>query len=110
MASKNLVVDQCPLCRRRDILKLSHIIPRGVYRRVSMNGLSVNIVGGNATLTQSQLRTALLCEDCEQKLNKNGERYFLLNCLQSDASFPLLDRASLASHALPRDIKRSLRG
>ncbi|MDR3734278.1 MAG: hypothetical protein P4L10_01940 [Acidobacteriaceae bacterium] len=47
-----------------------------------------------------QLKIPLLCKACEDKLNKNGERYFLAQCLQADQSFPLFSRADLARHAL----------
>jgi hypothetical protein len=103
MSISSQTIDDCALCLRRDILRLSHIIPRGCYRRVSMGErIAVNIVKDQAVLIQSQLKTPLLCKDCEDKFNKNGERYFLLQCLQPDHSFPLLDRAYFARHALNR--------
>jgi hypothetical protein len=49
----------------------------------------VNIVNGNAFLSQKQLRAKLLCRDCEGKFNSKGEKYFLENCLQTDGSFPI---------------------
>jgi hypothetical protein len=86
---------------RRDILQRSHVIPHGVYRRVSQHPKgSVNIVRDRAILTQAQLNVPLLCIDCERKFSKFGEHYFLGQCLQPDTSFPLLDRSLLARHAL----------
>jgi hypothetical protein len=60
----------------------------------------VNIIRDKAVLSQSQLKAPLFCNACEDKLNKNGERYFLAECLQADQSFPLFSRANLARHAL----------
>lgn len=94
-------VGECALCKRRALLELSHIIPKGCYRRVSLgSNLTVNIIRDKAVLTQMQLKIPLLCKACEDKLNKNGERYFLAQCLQADQSFPLFSRADLARHAL----------
>lgn len=92
---------ECALCRRRTLVVLSHIIPKGCYRRVSLgDDRIVNIVRDKAVLTEVQLKAPLLCKACEDKLNKNGERYFLAQCLQLDQSFPLFSRADLARHAL----------
>jgi hypothetical protein len=101
MASQTKTIDDCALCLRRDVLQMSHVIPRGVYRRVSKDPRgSVNIVRNKAILTQSQLKVPLLCLDCEGRFSKYGENYFLAQCLQPNGAFPLLDRALLARHAL----------
>ncbi len=94
-------VGECALCKCRALLELSHIVPKGCYRRVSLGGnLTVNIIRDRAVLTEVQLKAPLFCKVCEDKLNKNGERYFLAQCLQADQSFPLFSRADLARHAL----------
>ena len=36
----------------------------------------------------------MLCKDCEQILNKQGEKWVLANCRQEDDSFPLWDKLS----------------
>jgi len=94
-------VEDCRICKRRRLLRNSHVIPRGVYRRVQRDEkFSVNIVQRKAILSQAQLKAPLFCSDCEQRLSKRGEDYFLSNCLQRDGSFPLFFRAEICSPSL----------
>jgi hypothetical protein len=44
---------------------------------------------GVAISTDTQIRADLLCCECEQLLNRNGENWVLANCHQPDGSFPL---------------------
>lgn len=94
---------QCKLCLKTSAtLRDSHFLPKGVYKRLRDNGernpnpwaLSRN----KAIQTSKQQTVYLLCEDCEQRLSKNGERWVLGNCLQGDGKFPL---ASFLSSRFP---------
>jgi hypothetical protein len=38
-----------------------------------------------------------LCHDCEERLNKNGENWFLANCWRHDGDFPLHDALKTAT-------------
>jgi 5-methylcytosine-specific restriction endonuclease McrA len=65
----------CALCSKTRELQDSHVIPRGCYNRLRGHQKStVNIVNGNAFLSQKQLRAKLLCRDCEGKFNSKGEK------------------------------------
>jgi hypothetical protein len=87
------VIETCALCLQPRLLKDSHVIPKGVYRRTrGAQSPGVSIANGKAFLSEKQLQTKLLCAGCEDRLNKLGERYFLQNCLQTDGSFPIYEK------------------
>lgn len=92
MNALKTTVGICRLCELTRALVESHIIPRGCYSRLSVDGRSlVNIVRRNAFMSQKQLKVRLLCKACEDKFSKCGERIFFRKCLQRDGSFPLMD-------------------
>lgn len=73
---------QCRLCGASDILIDSHLIPKGVYRRVqnSFCGFKKDLVQtdldrGTAALDSRQLKEKLLCKSCESRF-KVSEDYF----------------------------------
>jgi len=74
-------------------LKKSHLLPAAVYKRLrneeEENPNPVLISSKTAVQTSRQLWANLLCEDCEQRLNKYGEKWVLENCIQKDGSFPI---------------------
>jgi hypothetical protein len=88
------MVGQCKLCLKEDNLKESHFIPAGIYRRLrDKNEKNPNpffISNKKAVQTSKQKWAHLLCNDCEQRLNKDGENWVLGNCVQKDGSFPLM--------------------
>jgi hypothetical protein len=51
-----------------------------------------------ALQTSKQIKTRLLCSECEQRFSKHGETWVLARCLQADGSFPL---AALLASRLP---------
>lgn len=74
---------QCAMCRREAVaLKLSHIIPNGVFRRIKQaqgSGQLVLMDDSEATPTtrsQSSWTEDLLCDDCEQRVSRY-EKYGL---------------------------------
>jgi len=87
------MIGRCKLCGETKILLDSHYIPKGVYRRLRdatfENPNPWKVTKKTATQTSKQLTAYLLCQDCEQLLNKNGEKWVLANCLQENANFPL---------------------
>ena len=54
----------------------------------------------------------LLCQDCEQRLSKNGERWVLSHCLKRNGSFPLAEMLAARKPDMcwERPIPRLLRG
>ncbi|MDR3791788.1 MAG: hypothetical protein P4L03_00265 [Terracidiphilus sp.] len=97
--------DQCRLCLREHVkLQDSHFLPKGLYKRLrdesQKNPNPVLVTKNTVVQTSEQMSEYLLCGECEQRLNRNGERWILGNCLQGDGSFPL--ETTLTCH--PPDI------
>lgn len=84
---------QCQLCLEIKDLQDSHYLPKGIYKRLSgkdeKNRNPWLLSNKTAVQTSRQLRAHLLCSDCEQRINKKGEKWVIGNCLQEDDSFPL---------------------
>lgn len=108
------VVGQCRLCLREAELRDSHFIPQAAYKRVRGEGKNPNpivVQDGKAVQTSAQTRAHLLCHDCEQRLSKNGEHAFFLNCYRGPGKFrllqvlkeqkPLLEDDRFAAYAVP---------
>ncbi len=99
-------MDICKLCLGTKILRDSHLIPRAMYsyiRTSAQKDPNPVIVGRNVTATTSkQVSDYILCSDCEQLLNRNGESW-MLRQVWNGKRFPLLDRLRLAhqDYALP---------
>ncbi len=86
-------VGECALCGQIRQLEKSHIIPRGCYSRLRDGApFTVNVIGKKAFPTQKQMHARLLCKACEELFDRNGEKFFFLNCLQKDGSFPAFER------------------
>lgn len=94
-----MAVALCALCLQTRPLICSHFLPAGLYRLLrdpSQKNEHPVVISPNATLqTSSQMKFRLLCSDCEQRLNRNGEAYVLGRLKRGDG-FPLLDRLNLA--------------
>lgn len=83
--------NKCLLCHREgQDLQDSHFLPAGVYRVVrseSSEGGSPNPIifdSEGAVQTSSQIKDYVFCAECEQRLNRNGEAYFLKYCWRRD--------------------------
>ena len=89
----------CKLCLQTKDLQDSHLIPRAMYsyiRTSAKKNPNPVIVGRDVTATTSkQGSDYVLCSDCEQLLNRNGESW-MLRQVWDGKRFPLLDRLSLA--------------
>lgn len=91
-----LVIGKCKLCFRDAIdLKESHFLPRGIYKILreanTQNPNPVLVTRSVSVQTSRQFKKHLLCENCEDLLNKNGETWVLRRCLQSDGRFELAE-------------------
>jgi hypothetical protein len=87
-------VGTCGLCREQRDLRDSHLLPASVYKLLRepdcLNPNPVMVTRAHAGATSRQVTARLLCQDCEQRFSRNGERYVLAQCARRD-SFPLRD-------------------
>ena len=90
---------KCKLCLRMKELQDSHFIPRAMYkylRTASEKNPNPVVVGRTrAATTSKQLKDHLLCAECEDLFNKNGENE-ILKWVWNGKHFPLGDRLSVA--------------
>jgi hypothetical protein len=87
------VIGTCALCKREgQQLQRSHFLPAGVYRATrdaaEENPNPILISSEGVWQDSTQVTAHLLCHECEERLNKNGENWFLANCSRKE-QFPL---------------------
>lgn len=96
-------IGKCALCLNEGKeLYDSHYLPAGVYRVLrdesAADGNPNPILLGeeSAIQTSKQITDYLLCRDCEERLNKNGENYFLQVCWRRNGFLlhDILDRVT----------------
>jgi hypothetical protein len=80
-------IGECLLCHQpNQELQDSHFLPAGVYRVLRNEGTEdgnpnpVLFSEEGAVQTSRQITDFVFCRDCEQRLNRNGEDYFLKYC------------------------------
>lgn len=89
----------CKLCRPTKPVELkdSHLIPKGLYKVLQQamaadeqrNTNPLVITPKVMIQTSKQVSDYVLCDACEDRLNKGGERWMIANCWRSDSEFPL---------------------
>lgn len=70
----------CKLCKNESELRISHVIPRSVFKRAlkgATYGVMLDRQYNKVVNTQDQWATYLLCANCEHKLNTRYENYSL---------------------------------
>jgi uncharacterized CHY-type Zn-finger protein len=96
----DIPTSQCGLCHEFHPLRQSHLLPAALYRYVRLSGqINPNPVLATAKMhktTSAQIRQYLLCHECENRFNRNGERWVLNNCFRGKGHYQL--HASLTSH------------
>jgi hypothetical protein len=90
------ILAPCRLCLLTRELQLSHSeLPAGVYRRMrgatAKNPNPVLLTEDVCVATSRQPMEHMLCRECEDVFNRNGEKWMLEHCLQPDGRFPLRD-------------------
>ncbi|ECU5713489.1 hypothetical protein AB4W84_003953, partial [Salmonella enterica] len=86
----------CPMCREEvDKLEDSHFLPKQIYRRARnmvAEGKNLNMTDkeGNTFILSKEVKSYLLCKDCEGKLSRYGENSYARMCL------PPLNRADVS--------------
>jgi hypothetical protein len=82
----------CPGCQKTKQLVSSHFVSRAVYDYLRTDQLHPIIVGGGEVrATTDQLQAELLCNDCEQILNRGGEQWMVGKLCTFNRQFPLYD-------------------
>src|SRR5437762_5977265 len=91
MGKKGRIKAVCKLCLEERPLIRSHLIPGGVYD-LSNNEKGEHILVSSEVVMYSSRETKhyLLCYECDNSLNHNGESWVLPK-LARDGTFPLLD-------------------
>ncbi len=88
------VIGECKLCNNVKLLCDSHYMPKRLYALLRAwqlkNPNPVTGVGGELKQMSDQYRGHVFCHDCEDLLNKNGEKWVLANIPKDYGSeFPL---------------------
>lgn len=79
----------CGLCHENKELRRSHLIAKGFYSRIAkaypdQEGTILRSDGNNIYPSTSQVAQDFLCDECENRIAKNGEEYAIKVCAQSD--------------------------
>jgi hypothetical protein len=92
---------KCKLCLQDAQLQRSHLIPRAYYKLLrTPDADDPNPITADENVTrisQDQMVQHLLCAACEDLLNKNGERWVLLNNYRLDGPSPLYQALKAAT-------------
>src|SRR5689334_22524971 len=83
---KNETYGQCKLCLKSGALCDSHFVPKAAYQIVRKidNESPVAVDKELSVQTDRQIRGYILCPDCEDRFNKNGESWVMGNCFRGD--------------------------
>src|SRR5450432_1945048 len=98
----------CKLCLKRRNLRDSHFIPKAMFKYVRdanmragwKNPDPILIVKTVTSHTSKQVSHYVLCDQCENRFNKNGENW-MLEQVWKETSFRLLDRLNVAHPLFP---------
>lgn len=82
----------CPLCLEDKEIVSSHLIPQAMYDYCRTADSEPVLMTTKVVMqTSRQLQHPLLCQTCEDVLNKGGENWLLPLLATIDKKFPLLD-------------------
>src|SRR5215467_6994486 len=85
-------VGTCRGCQKTKKLVSSHLVSRAVYDYLGTDQLHPIVIGGGEVrATSDQLQAELLCDECEQILNRGGERWMVGKLCEVNRQFPLYD-------------------
>jgi hypothetical protein len=91
----------CKLCKETKELRDSHFLPKAMYKYLrgsaNKNPNPVIVARTVTSATSTQVRDYAFCADCEDRLNKNGEKW-VLGQVWNGTRFPLYERIQLAVH------------
>lgn len=98
----------CKLCLKEAELRNSHYLPQAAYAANRADSLRnpnpVALLGTRAIQTSDQLRAPTYCGDCEDLLNRNGERWVLAHLSTGyKEDFPLQEEIIRATPTMVGD-------
>jgi hypothetical protein len=103
----------CKLCLQFKGLRDSHMMPSAIWRLLNEPGHRLHhpiLMTEKLALTSArQIHDYVLCGDCEQRLNKNGEDY-AVSQMRGKRGFPLLERLQVAMPMASAETVRSYDG
>lgn len=89
----------CSLCREERTLMKSHLLPRAIYSDLkgffsddNDDLVIADFKGNSAFFSDFQYKQPLLCEDCEDRFNKHGEKFVLQEYNKRKDKFDLLEK------------------
>lgn len=87
-----MTLGKCKMCLGERSLVVSHLMPRALYEYCREGEHRPIKVGGGFVLpTDRQTQAYLLCEDCEDILNRGGEEWISDKLARWERTFPLYD-------------------
>lgn len=91
MSSKNPTHGECKLCHATGELRDSHFIPKAAYKiiRQSEDDSPVVVDADVSLQTDNQMKDYVLCPQCEDRFNKNGESWVMKYCARNAEGFKL---------------------
>lgn len=95
---------KCKMCLNQEMLVSSHLMPRLLYDYCRKGEHRPIRVGDGVVIpTDRQTQDYLLCQDCEDVLNKRGEGWVAGKLATFDGKFPLYDLLTKVSPVLDED-------
>src|SRR5438034_1097961 len=89
----------CALCCQARDLRVSHLLPKALYRlardRVPAEGIGpdpLQITRETTIQTSAQITCRLLCDECEQRFSRNGEKVVIKECCRTKGEFILREK------------------
>lgn len=104
---------KCKLCQEIKDLQDSHYLPKGIYKILRDDDGCGNpnpwkLTKGIEVQTSKQQTAYLLCRECEQRFNNNGEAWVLKHCLRKGefrlASFLAARKPDVSSEYTPTKV------
>jgi len=89
----------CKLCLQAKDLQNSHLMPRALYVKARGSGSAGNqdpfvMTREGGKQSSYQTKEYVLCCECEDRMNRNGERYVMGLVTKRNGRFPLLEALS----------------
>ncbi len=88
------MVGKCRLCLEQGELQRSHLLPKALYRLIGSgtdpdHPDTLQLSSDGIKKSSEQVWRHLLCSECEDRLNKGGEKWVLSNCYRGAGRFRL---------------------
>src|SRR5579863_4792375 len=83
---------KCKLCLFDKPLCMSHLVPSRLYRYCESRGLPpLRFTAKEVGPVTEELKARLLCSECENLLNRDGENWLVPKLATLEGSFPFYD-------------------